>query len=177
MAGCGDDDPTPARQLDGGLDGGDRSCGAERAFVLSHRACSTDDDCVIVGACSGGWGFEAVQRSAQAEAQRWSDDTQCKVFDGPLYNAVCERAVCVARQNGAMCGMPSNADGGAQVCAAGEELYTLSCDAGTPACAKRCDGAADLSCGAAKTCAQTSVAPLGGYGAGCTGALDVWLCR
>ena len=167
----------PDTARDAGLDARATACADERAFFETHRACARDEDCVIVGACSGGFGFKAVQSSAQTEAQGYSDRAACgPVFDGPTYNAVCENAQCFARNNGRQCGMPADA----AVCPLDQELYATNCDGGMNQCRQRCAGEADPTCGGSKVCARETVSQVGGpYGLGCVDELptEVWLCR
>lgn len=160
-----------------------RDCEKASEFVAAHRTCSTDADCVIVGSCSGGFGFLAVQVSAQAEAQRLSDTTRCRVYDGPLYNAVCEQGSCRTRPTGAWCGGVRLADGGYAGCPQGQEQYQTTCAApsevaGQPSCERRCSGSADSSCGMGRVCTSVRVyEATEPFGQGCGAAFEQWLCR
>src|SRR5687768_1648572 len=44
-------------------------------FLGANRDCEVDSDCVIVGDCSGGFGFYAVNVAAQAEGEALSQST------------------------------------------------------------------------------------------------------
>jgi hypothetical protein len=164
---------------------GDASCEQERAFLNEHRACSTQQDCAIVGSCSGGFGFRAVQAAVKDEAQRLSNNTSCgRAFDGPMYAAVCEQGLCRTRPTGAWCGAaPSSQDGGRMGCAPGEAQYRTDCEGpsaatGKPTCERSCNGATDTSCGAGRMCTSVRVsAGQSGYGTSCDALVDVWLCR
>jgi hypothetical protein len=190
-SGCTNEDADPGRDLDGSvvphLDGGmhppvelPTTCEGQRTFLSAHRWCAKSSDCVIVGACSGGFGFRAVERAVQTEAQTLSDRAKCDVvFDGPTYNAVCEQGVCTARPTQGACGAPQR-DGGVYGCPRGQEQYLPSCETpmtfgfDTQGCETHCDGADDTSCGAGRTCKQVKVLPV--VRAGCD-LIDVWLCR
>ena len=157
------------------------TCEGERAFLSAHRFCTKHSDCVIVGACSAGFGFRAVERAVQTEAQSLSDRRTCDVvIDGPTFAAVCEQGVCTPRANGSICGAPSR-DGGSYGCPRGQEQYLPSCD--TPVtygfdiqgCETHCDGADDTSCGAGRVCKQVQV--VSATRAGCPNLIDAWLCR
>ena len=158
-------------------------CAQDWAFLAAHRTCAVDADCVIVGACSGGFGFFAVEQSAKTAAQALSDHTLCPAYDGPIYHAVCEQSLCRARATGASCGGARPSDGGTPGCPANGELYRTDCagsaDAAQPAvCATRCSGMSDASCGPGARCAQVSVSEASGaYGAGCGMTYPVWLCQ
>lgn len=75
--------------------GADDGCQAHRervlSFVETHRSCRLDAECQVVGACSAGFGFEAVSSSAVADGMALSEATPegCQVFDGPLYESAC----------------------------------------------------------------------------------------
>jgi hypothetical protein len=187
--GCGDEagpdgdagTALDARVLDAGsacLDAGS-ACAEEKAYLAAHRGCSTDSDCVIVGSCSGGFGFEAVEVSAKERAQQYSDQTSCgQVFDGPTFHAVCEQGRCSARGTGWWCGGPLADAGIPGRCSPDEEQYVIGCDAAIPTCAKRCTGAGDTRCGGERSCEQTQVsAATPPYGLGCGNVIDVWLCQ
>jgi hypothetical protein len=158
-------------------------CAQDWSFLAAHQQCTLDADCVIVGACSGGFGFFAVQQSVRAEAQALSDHTLCPSYDGPLYHAVCEQGSCRARPTGASCGAVRPADGGTPGCPSNGELYRTDCDGGSdsaqPAvCATRCGGANDSSCGARAVCTQVRVSEAAGsYGGACGVTFPVWLCQ
>jgi hypothetical protein len=156
------------------------TCEGEREFFRFHRWCEKNSDCVIVGSCSSGSGFQAVERALQKEAQGLSDHTKCLIsLDGPTYGAVCERGVCTARPTGGACGQPVR-DGGLSGCPAGQEQYLASCE--TPmtwgfdiqGCETHCDGPADTSCGAGRVCTEVRVLPV--LRDGCQ-QIGAWLCR
>jgi len=96
-------------------------------FLAQHRDCQFDSDCTVVGACSAGFGFRAVARSAADEAQAMSDMTPavCGAYDGPLYEGICKRAnhgehgVCTAQETGQACGQaprePAICDGSSDI--------------------------------------------------------------
>ncbi|MEY4514690.1 MAG: hypothetical protein RLZZ450_6812 [Pseudomonadota bacterium] len=188
-SGCTHDDADPdgdagvVPHLDGGVHPPvelPTTCEGERAFLSAHRWCEKNADCVIVGSCSAGFGFRAVERALQKEAQSLSDQLKCDLaIDGPTYSAVCERGVCTPRPDGRVCGSPSR-DGGTYGCPRGQEQYLASCD--TPrtwgfdiqGCETHCDGADDTSCGAGRVCTQVKVLPV--VASGCE-LIDTWLCR
>lgn len=156
------------------------TCEGERTFLNTHRWCEKNSDCVIVGTCSGSFGFRAVERAVQTEAQSLVDRGDCDlVFDGPTFSAVCERGICTPRPDGRACGAPVR-EGGISGCPAGQEQYLASCD--TPmtwgfdiqGCETHCDGAGDTSCGAGRVCQQVKVLPV--VRSGCE-LIDAWLCR
>lgn len=175
VVGCSSDAATSGA-LDAGAGGPmlNSACAQERAFLAAHLGCERDEQCAIVGSCSGGFGFEAVNVSARVEAQNYSDHTSCPVFDGPTYNAVCEEGRCVARNRGHDCGGPVDAGG----CEPGAEQYMANC-ASPAACHKRCTGPGDSArCGAASSCQQTRVSRVSApYGLGCGDTIELWLCR
>jgi len=168
--------------LDGGLNGGD-VCGAESArietFVAANRACASDGDCAIVGACSLGFGFLAVNVAARAEGQHLSDtyESQCSASDGPTFHAVCQAGSCVRRHTGHACGAV-----GPGPCPPTHELYHLACpgDAGTEVvatCQQRCTGPTDTRCGAGLSCQSTKVQPDSElYKTVCKPPVDALLC-
>jgi hypothetical protein len=82
------------------------ACEADVDFVAEHNRCTSDSDCVIVGGCSGEWGFRAVSSSAQEEARARSRATECRVFDGPIYSTACRDNRCALLPTGAYCGAP-----------------------------------------------------------------------
>ena len=175
VATLGCDDQGPDRRSDGGSDA--RGCEAERAFFASRRACTKDDDCTIVGSCTGPISMTPVQTSARAEAERYADSSSCRsATDGPTYLAACEQGHCVARNRGYDCGQ--RADASVYQCADDEALYVLSCSTlATPVCARRCSGQDDVTCRTG-TCQRVSVSQvIGAYGLGCGEMIDVWLCR
>lgn len=174
------DGGTPDAAVDSGLDAQAAqatACQQERAFLAAHKACVRDEDCAIAGSCSGGFGFEAVQASVTAQAQAYSDRTSCgKVYDGPTYNAVCEQATCVKRENGQACGRVPTDASVPDVCSEGRELYRSSCS--TPfICRQRCTGTADTQCGAGAGCKLESVSVASErYDNRCEPKQELWLC-
>ncbi len=132
-------------------------------FIAAHQACSADQDCTIVGGCSGGFGFYAVNVAARDEAQRLSDQTprECAAYDGPLYNAVCEQSRCRRRPTGHACGEAPLLDGGTTPdrCPSGQELYDprIGDGARSRGCYQRCSGPSDPRCGAGETCQETEI--------------------
>jgi hypothetical protein len=80
VAGAGLEDPCQAHR------------DAVANYVEAHRSCRRDADCQVVGACSGGFGFEAVNTMSSVGAEALSKETPeiCQVFDGPTYEAVCK---------------------------------------------------------------------------------------
>lgn len=133
---------------------------------------------MIVGACSGGFGFAAVNVAAEEQAQALSDATPdaCGASDGPLYHAVCQAGRCTALETGDACG--AFHEGPSEVCPADEEPYVQSCELASDGdvaiatgCHRRCgdDGAAvcppGFACEAASACGY-------GYGGGGTGNGD-----
>jgi len=157
------------------------ACVQQTQFLEAHRTCSTEEECVIVGSCSDGFGFEAVHVSVRAEAQALSDNAACnRKIDGPNFNARCERNKCVARPNGRWCGGPSR-DAGGGGCPAGTELYRTDCTSNpplpAPACERRCSAPGDRTCGDAG-CVQVQASAVAGvYGDACGDILEFWFCR
>jgi len=75
-------------------------------LLAKNEACTVDADCTIVGDCSGGFGFYAINLAGSAEAQALSDATPdgCAAFDGPQYNAQCAQNKCIAVEAPRSCG-------------------------------------------------------------------------
>jgi len=114
-------------------DGGEvELCEAHDAMTRSffgvgqNIRCASDADCVVVGSCSGGFGFRAVSAAAAQHAQALSDATpsHCGVYDGPQYRAVCEldagagtKGSCALREQGRACGesLPELCDGSDEI--------------------------------------------------------------
>ena len=144
-------------------------------FLAANSHCEVDSDCVIVGDCSGGFGFYAVNAAAREEGEALSLDTpaECGAFDGPLYHAVCEEGTCGELETGDACG--TYHEGPSGVCPDTDVPYVQSCalaEAGDLAidtgCHRRCgEGGASVcpagfACQAASGCAY-------GYGGGGVG--------
>lgn len=186
--GSGGDGPRDAQVLDAAPDADVDVCGMEIAAQqdLLARAqaagCERDQDCVLIGSCSEGFGFVAVPQAFAAETQALMDATECVTFDGPLYGARCEVGRCVARDSGGYCGSVDPS-----YCAEGELMYDNPCVASAPGnalihrgCYRACDLNISGSCPGSYTCMPASVCLLhDGYQAeGChqCEAITVSLC-
>lgn len=84
---------------------------AYQDFVQSHRTCSADSDCTLIGDC-GPHLFDVVRTDAATEAARLQSETCAWGFDGPLYDAVCSAGTCTLRETGRQCGAPFPLDAG-----------------------------------------------------------------
>ena len=119
-------------------------------FVEAHRACGSDLNCNVVGSCSGGFGFKAVNDSSNLQAQSLSNTTPrgCRTDAGNTYSAICDEGLCIAVQNGGICDAPPGPNG---ACPKGRTAYGVSCPAPNagmiePGCYQRCDETAAPVC-------------------------------
>src|SRR5262245_20887038 len=62
------------------------------ALINANLKCTRDSECVVVGSCSGGFGFKVAHESVAKQAQALSDATprECASFDGPMFEPVCK---------------------------------------------------------------------------------------
>jgi hypothetical protein len=148
------------------------------SFVAEHRACSSDDDCVIVGDCSHTC-FPSVARSAEAEAMNVVL-RRCQQQDGPIYHARCRAGMCDRTQSTGSCGSAIETE-----CPAVDMVRQVA-GCGTVAagfrdgCQTKCKGQADDGpCTTGYSCQQTSINPCwmvtGGASCSACGE-DTWLC-
>jgi len=128
LAGCGDDAEASGADSgqpaeDAALDSGSRDAalGTDAAapvdaatpgltcedvvmFGAFDTACSGDDDCVILGGCSGAL-WVTVGKGDEAEARALHDRlAYCGGSDGPIMEARCQAQRCVVAPSGELCG-------------------------------------------------------------------------
>jgi hypothetical protein len=150
------------------------------SYVQSHRACSGDDDCVIVGDCSHS-NFQALSRSAEAEGRELVLKDPCGWQDGPGYLPRCRQGACERVKSTIGCGNPERTD-----CPAGLSNFNPGCggvpDAALPVgCYAPCGGAGDDGpCATGYLCQKANVHPCpsvpsgGSTCAACS--VEKWLC-
>ena len=84
-------------------------------FVASHRDCSADSDCRVIGDCGPDADFTSVRADAADEAYRLMRDRCDGAFDGPVYIPRCIFGQCGEeedRRPGRCCGCFLDQDAG-----------------------------------------------------------------
>lgn len=149
------------------------------AFVESHRECASDEDCAIVGDCSHS-NFQAVSRSAEAEARDLVLSDPCGWADGPGYYARCRQEACERVKSTVWCGSPQRSD-----CPLGTSYKQPGCNLSSgmlpSGCYASCSGQGeDGPCTTGFTCQKANVhpcpaSPSGGDACAACNA-EQWLC-
>ena len=99
----------------GGTDSEDPAACESRAaayttFMDTHRDCTQDSDCAVIGDCGPHANFAAVRAEHAEEATTLHSALCGEAYDGPTYDAVCQDGKCQLSQQTGYCGMPT-ADG------------------------------------------------------------------